>query len=51
MGPLDGQAAYLSCPNLTDDDITQLKFLVDSMDLAIQAVSSESTTTFSETFI
>ena len=36
MGPLDGQAAYLSCPNLTDDDITQLKFLVGSMDLAIQ---------------
>ena len=36
MGPLDGQAAYLACPNLTDDDITQLKFLVGSMDLAIQ---------------
>ena len=31
-----GQAAYLACPNLTDDDITQLKFLVGSMDLAIQ---------------
>lgn len=35
MGPLDGQAAFLACPLLTDDDLTQLKFLVGSMDLAI----------------
>ena len=36
MGPLDGQAAYLACPLLTKEDIMQLKFLVGSMDLAIQ---------------
>ena len=36
MGPLDGQAAYLACPLLTEEDIMQLKFLVGSMDLAIQ---------------
>lgn len=36
MGPLDGQAAYLACPRLTHEDLVQLKFLVGSMDLAIQ---------------
>lgn len=36
MGPLDGQAAYIACPLLTEEDIMQLKFLVGSMDLAIQ---------------
>lgn len=36
MGPLDGQAAYLACPRLTQEDLIQLKFLVGSMDLAIQ---------------
>lgn len=36
MGPLDGQAAYLACSLLTAEDLTQLRFLVGSMDLAIQ---------------
>lgn len=37
MGPLDGQAAYLACPRLDDDTIAQLRFLVGSMDLAIES--------------
>lgn len=37
MGPLDGQAAYLACPGLDDDTIAQLRFLVGSMDLAIES--------------
>lgn len=37
MGPLDGQAAYLACPRLDDDTIGQMRFLVGSMDLAIES--------------
>ena len=37
MGPLDGQAAYLACPGLDDDTIAQMRFLVGSMDLAIES--------------
>lgn len=37
MGALDGQAAYLACDNLTEEDLAQLKFLISSMDLAIDA--------------
>ena len=37
MGPLDGQAAYLACPRLDDDTIAQMRFLVGSMDLAIES--------------
>lgn len=37
MGPLDGQAAFLACPLLTDDDLAQLRFHVGSMDLAIDS--------------
>jgi DNA-binding GntR family transcriptional regulator len=36
IGPLDGQAARLACPKLQADDIKELKFLVGSMDLAIE---------------
>ena len=35
LGPLDGQAAYLACKNLTTEDFAQMHFLIDSMDLAI----------------
>ena len=37
MGPLDGQAAYLACPLLTEEDQAQLRFHVGSMDLAIES--------------
>lgn len=37
MGSLDGQAAYLACPRLDDDTIAQMRFLVGSMDLAIES--------------
>lgn len=37
MGPLDGQAAYLACPLLTEEDLAQLRFHVGSMDLAIES--------------
>ena len=37
MGALDGQAAYLSCDKLTDDDLAQMKFLISAMDLAISS--------------
>lgn len=37
MGPLDGQAAFLACPLLTEDDVAQLRFHVGSMDLAIDS--------------
>lgn len=37
MGALDGQAAFLACPLLTDDDLAQLRFHVGSMDLAIDS--------------
>lgn len=37
MGPLDGQAAYLACPRLDDDIVAQMRFLVGSMDLAIES--------------
>ncbi len=36
IGPVDGQAAMLACRNLTPDDFSQMHFLVDSMDMAIQ---------------
>lgn len=37
MGPLDGQAAYLACPRLDDDIVAQMRFLVGSMNLAIES--------------
>lgn len=37
IGPLDGQAAYLACPQLDDETLSQLRFLVGSMDLAIES--------------
>lgn len=37
IGPLDGQAAYLACPELDDQTIAQMHFLVGSMDLAIES--------------
>lgn len=37
MGSLDGQAAYLACPRLDDEAIAQMRFLVGSMDLAIES--------------
>lgn len=36
LGPLDGRAAWLAVENLTKDDYSQLRFLCDSMDLAIE---------------
>ncbi len=36
IGPLDGRAAYLALPNLAKEDLAQLRFLCDSMDLAIK---------------
>lgn len=36
IGPLDGEAAYLACPRLGEDDYRQLHFLVESMDLTIK---------------
>ena len=36
IGPLDGEAARLACEKLTDEDLAQLHFLVDSMDMAIK---------------
>ena len=35
IGPLDGQAAFLACPHLEEEDFAQLRFLIDSMDAAI----------------
>ena len=37
MGPLDGEAAYLACGNLNEDALAQMRFLVGSMDLAIES--------------
>lgn len=37
IAPLDGQAAYLACPKLDEDILSQLRFLVGSMDLAIES--------------
>lgn len=37
IGPLDGQAAFLACPQLTEQDLAQMQFLVGSMDLAISS--------------
>ena len=36
IGPLDGRAAYLALPRLTKEDMAQLNFLCDSMDIAIR---------------
>lgn len=36
IGPLDGRAAYLAMPNLTEGDLAQLRFLCESMDIAIR---------------
>ncbi|WP_085829871.1 GntR family transcriptional regulator [Collinsella vaginalis] len=36
MGALDGQAAFLACPRLDDDTLNQMRFLVGSMDLALE---------------
>ena len=36
MGPLDGRAALLACPNLNEADVTRLQFLQESMELAIR---------------
>lgn len=36
LGPLDGRAALLACQKLEDEDIAQLQFMVESMDLAIE---------------
>lgn len=36
MGVLDGEAAYLACPRLDEETLRQMRFLVDSADLAIQ---------------
>lgn len=37
MGSLDGEAAFLACPNMDDETLAQLRFLVGSMDLAIES--------------
>lgn len=37
IAPLDGQAAFLACPRLSANDLAQLRFLVGSMDLAIES--------------
>lgn len=37
MGPLDGEAAFLACPQIDDEALAQLRFLVGSMDLAIES--------------
>lgn len=37
IGPLDGRAALLALPNMTDRDIAQLKFLCASMDIALES--------------
>lgn len=36
LGPLDGQAAFLACPELGEEELAQMRFLVGSMDLAIE---------------
>lgn len=35
VGPLDGRAALLALPNMSEDDLRQMRFLCDSIDLAI----------------
>lgn len=35
LGPLDGRAAWLAADRLTEEDCSQLQFLCESMDLAI----------------
>lgn len=35
IGPLDGQAARLACPLLVQKDYKELRFLIESMDLAL----------------
>lgn len=37
IGPLDGRAALLALPNMDKGDITQLKFLCASMDIALES--------------
>ena len=36
LGALDGEAAFLACDKLSDEDFAQMHFLIDSMDLAIK---------------
>ncbi len=36
LGPLDGRAAWLASEHLTDEDCSQLQFLCESMNLAIE---------------
>ena len=47
LGPLDGRAAWLASEHLTDEDCSQLQFLCESMNLAIERDWSKNTTTFS----
>lgn len=35
LGPLDGRAAFLAMPNMTDDDVAKMQFLQGSIGLAI----------------
>lgn len=37
VGNLDGLAARLSCPLLTEDDYTEMQYYIDSMNLAINS--------------
>lgn len=35
LGPLDGRAALLAVPHMTEEDLAQMRFLCDSMELAV----------------
>lgn len=37
IGPLDGHAAALAAPHLSEEDLLHMRFLLDSMDLAIRS--------------
>lgn len=37
MGPLDGEAAFLACPLLSETDLAQMRFQIGSMGLAIDS--------------
>lgn len=41
IGTLDGLAASLACPKLTDRDFLDMQFYIDSMDLAIESRNLE----------
>lgn len=41
LGQLDGLAAKYACPNLTPQDLKDLRFYIDSMDLAINSGNFE----------